>query len=55
MIYYYRDIALYNRTENAGKTVSGAVLEQGGFEPYPMIRRKFPEAKNKPGTILTSY
>ncbi|KKS93634.1 MAG: hypothetical protein UV70_C0008G0033 [Parcubacteria group bacterium GW2011_GWA2_43_13] len=44
-------IGLYN----AGKIVSGTVLERGKFEPYPMIRRKFSEAKNKPGMILTSY
>ena len=35
--------------------MSGVVLERGGFEPYPMIRRKFPDVKNKPGAILTSY
>jgi len=35
--------------------VSGAVLERGEFEPYPMIRRKFSDVKNKQGTILTSY
>ena len=53
--FFGRDITLKKRTWNAGKIVSGAVLERGKFEPYPMIRRKFPEAKNKPGIILTSY